>query len=435
MDMASVCYLFIHIAEALTIWVYCKKVFASKYSFSAELAGVFLCYLLIYLNFTFGKFETNLLFLLFFNFLYIYICYDTSFSSALLQSIIINITMASSEFGIIGMVSHYAPDFYNVQTDIRDLINLAILCKLLHFFLLLLISSWFTRSREKAQLSHKYSFFLFIMLFISGFIMVVLTAICADYKLSLQMDILIAVSSFLLLFLNIFLTWMYSYMQLKNLEFMEMQLLLQKEYDANQYYTALHEQDERQKILIHDIKKHLRSIAYLNQKEDIKGVETYLERMIESPELKEKIQVCDNDFLNTIIYRMQRICRENNISFHTDIRSGIMDFVSEYDMTALFDNLLENAIEACKDTSGAFIELSISPHKVEDIVIITSINSCKEDPFSKNKKLSSTKKDERYHGYGLKSINRIAKKYKGHSQFFYEEGDHTFHVVLTMRTT
>ena len=40
----------------------------------------------------------------------------------------------------------------------------------------------------------------------------------------------------------------------KNMEFTEMQLLLQQEPDSAQYYKMLRLQNENQRILIHDIK-------------------------------------------------------------------------------------------------------------------------------------------------------------------------------------
>lgn len=45
-----------------------------------------------------------------------------------------------------------------------------------------------------------------------------------------------------------------------------MQLLLQRESDSAKYYEMLLSQNENQRILIHDIKKHLQSIELLNAK-------------------------------------------------------------------------------------------------------------------------------------------------------------------------
>ncbi len=58
------------------------------------------------------------------------------------------------------------------------------------------------------------------------------------------------------------------YHQKKNEEFTQMQLLLQQESDSTEYYEMLRLQNENQRILIHDIKKHLQSVAMLNERKE-----------------------------------------------------------------------------------------------------------------------------------------------------------------------
>lgn len=59
------------------------------------------------------------------------------------------------------------------------------------------------------------------------------------------------------------------------LSFTEMQLLLQKEADLAEYYQMLLSQNENQTILIHDIKKHLHSIAVLNENKEYDKTDAY----------------------------------------------------------------------------------------------------------------------------------------------------------------
>ena len=86
--------------------------------------------------------------------------------------------------------------------------------------------------------------------------------------LSLYLNIMITISVLLLLAINVFLVWFHTAIQEKNQKFLEMQILLQKESDTVKYFNTLHKQDEKQKILIHDIRKHLFSIAELNEKNE-----------------------------------------------------------------------------------------------------------------------------------------------------------------------
>ena len=132
------------------------------------------------------------------------------------------------------------------------------------------------------------------------------------------------------------------------MEFTEMQLLLQKEYDASQYYKLLLEQTENHNIIIHDIKKHLHSIALLNQQGESEKINSYIQHIVDFSDLKGSARLCDNNLLNAILCRYFKQCQEKNIAFRTDIRSNVADFINTEDLTALFCNLLDNAYEKAR---------------------------------------------------------------------------------------
>ena len=125
-----------------------------------------------------------------------------------------------------------------------------------------------------------------------------------------------------------------------------MQLLLQKESDFTEYYKMLLSQNANQAILIHDIKKHLQSIASLNEQNAPDKVSAYIHQLLLSSDLKETARICDNELLNAIMARYKRQCNNMGIAFTADIRSGVLNYMSDSDLTSLFCNLLDNATEA-----------------------------------------------------------------------------------------
>ena len=223
--------------------------------------------------------------------------------------------------------------------------------------------------------------------------------------------------------------------QEKNQKFLEIQIRLQKEYDTVKYFDALWKQDEKQKVLIHDIRKHLLSIAELNEHKETHKIASYIDEIIQSSDLQSSVRSCDNDLLNTILFRFKQQYQEFGISFITNIRSNCINFLSEYDMTALFCNLLENALDATRDLANSFIELSVTPHNSGKI-IITMINSCQKDPFSgKGHHLVSTKKNKWRHGYGMTSIQQVIHKFDGSSRLYFDPEDSTFHTIIILKKT
>ncbi len=142
------------------------------------------------------------------------------------------------------------------------------------------------------------------------------------------------------------------------MEFTQMQLLLQKESNSTEYYEMLRLQNENQRILIHDIKKHLHSIDMLNKQKEHDKIDAYLHQLICSSDLKESAQLCEHEMLNSILCRYMQQCTNSHIAFHADIRSRTTDFITDNDLTSLFCNLLDNAVKAAEDIPESFIEIS-----------------------------------------------------------------------------
>ena len=429
----SICYAVIYILEAFILWQYCRNLFSSKYTRQQEAMFLFLGYSVLFAGSCFDNYRINIVLFFIVNLICIFIIYQLKLLNALFHALFITISMLLSEICILGILSYFGPNFYEERSYFRNLVILSVISKLL-YFLILQCTSIYIKQRITRELSfNKSTLFLNIIPLLSAFISLVLATVCTKVSLPFFLDVLISISAILLLAINIFLAWFHTSTQEKSQQFLEMQLLLQKEYDTALYFDALHQQDEKQKILIHDIRKHLLSIADLNEKGNPEKIAAYINQIIQSSDLQNSVRICDNDMLNTILYRIQQQCKASGTSFLTDIRSGCVDFLSEYDMTALFNNLLDNALDAAKSIPDSYIELSVTPHS-NNKIIITMINSCRKNPFSKNsRRLTTTKKNKLRHGYGIKSIQRVVDKYNGDSKFYFNEENYTFHTVLILK--
>ncbi|MBQ4523734.1 MAG: GHKL domain-containing protein [Lachnospiraceae bacterium] len=428
-----ICYSFLYLIEALILWQYASNLFHSKYKRWCE--GITLACIYTVLLFIFIKqdFLINVLTFLLGNFLFLIIMYQMKWTSALFHAFITTVIMVTSELMVFSAMSHVAPDFFAERTYFRNLMILSVFSKTIYFLVLYFLSRLF-RERKEHKIPHdKTSLILTIMPIASLCILMTLYFICLKAELSVLLDWMISISAILVLLINIFIFSLNNYTQRKNIEFTEMQLLLQKEYDASQYYKMLLQQNENQNIIIHDIKNHLQSIASLNQQGESDKINAYIQHIIESSNLNGSIKVCDNDLLNAILCRYLTQCQEHDISFRTDIRSGTADFIDTQDLTTLFCNLLDNAIESAIKMPNSFIELHMSDKQNTTLTLITMTNSCRRNPFSSNsKRLVSNKSNPLRHGFGMKSIERVIAKYQGYMKIYYDEETLTFHTIITL---
>lgn len=429
----AVLYIITYIIEAIIFYLYISQVFYLRSNnfpktFSTIMVGYFILYLLSFLD----KLNLNAVFFLVMNVILIYILCSAKLNSAFFHSVILTCVMDCSEIFVIHAILHFSHNFYENRSNTIKLVLLIILSKLLYFLITCLLTAFFAKEKEISIKKTRGVALLILIPFTSLFILFCYSFITEYISPSSFLDYLTSISTVLILFMNFFVFWYYHNNLKREAEFAELQVQLQHEKDLTHYHTHLTEQSENHRLLVHDIKKHLFSLKELNNTGQTERITAYLDALIQSSDLKENIRVSDNDFLNAILLRYKQECEQKNISLHLDIRAHSIDFMSDNDLTTLFCNLLENAIEAAYKIPDCYIELTV--HRKENnkrIVVITMENSCLINPFSpKTGKLLTKKSNQYFHGIGLKSIERIVKKFNGEMTVYYDEETFSFHTVM-----
>lgn len=424
----------IYLIEALILWIYCSNMFYSRFSKQIECISIIGLYLLPFLCAFQNNLWLNTLIFPTANFIYIFFIYHSKIHSALFHAAITTIAMGLSELVASGIIANLPYNIYEETSNLQNLAIAATLSKVLYLLCLQTIIFLYKKLKEKNQnFNHGIGMLITIPIFTIA-ITLFLIIISVSTELPAMQDCMISISAILMLIINILILGIYTYNQEKSEEFTKLQLQLQKEYDSTEYYKLLNEQNESQNILIHDIKKHLNSIALLNEQGEHNKVASYIESIINSSNLKDSICTSDNTLLNSVLSRYMRKCQNKNILFRTDIRSGCADFLTEEDLTALFCNLLDNAFEAALNQENSFIEINMEKREHTVFSILTLTNSCNSDPFEAGtKKLVSKKKNASRHGFGLKSIHRIVKKYSGDIEMYYNANSSTFHTIIMLK--
>ena len=169
-----------------------------------------------------------------------------------------------------------------------------------------------------------------------------------------------------------------------------------------------HQETEKNR---HEIKRVIQMTMSLLENGNGAEAMSYLEAF-EDTRMKEVNQqiLIDHLVLNATITQKMEICRTNNISMNCLV-TGIVEGVTDLDLHILVDNLLENAIEASKRSEERKIDFILSAD--ETYIIIEINNSTYGNVLKNNKNLSTTKKEKKTHGYGIKNIRDVVEKYQG----------------------
>lgn len=426
-------YTIIYITEAIILWLYTRRMFSPRHQIFPEAFSLTVCYAaLLGLNMLQISW-LNLVAFFIVNFLFILFSYRVSLPSALFHTTVVTVAMTVGELIAVNCLFHIAYNFYSQQYSARNMIISAIFNKLIYFFILQLIVHINARQKKSSEHFDSGIILLVISALVSIFFLMTLVILCENIDYSRTMDRMVTASVILILIWNLLVFGFYSFSLKRNEEFTSLQLQLQREESYEQYQKQLMQEDQNQKILIHDMRNHLQTISILNKKGDAEKIDEYIAEIIHSPALQTTAKISNHYLLNNILNRYIRQCRKKKIDFRADIRKHSVSFLSDKDITSLFCNLLDNALEASTDLPDAFIDLSVVYKEDLSMTIVTLINSCDHNPFSEHKgALLTSKSNPEKHGFGLKSIRHVAESYNGNINLYYEEESKTFHSVLTL---
>ena len=361
------------------------------------------------------------------NFIILRICYNSSIKSGIFANFVLLFLMIITELIVIlpfSVVSRFS--LFESRSDAFILIIQAIMSKLLYFIFIWGVLK-FTEKEYKSTGS-KFSILLCFLPIASIILMCTNVYLCTTYSVNNNFKIAIIIGNILILLSNIIVFYLHETTIKINRKYTQILLDYQQEKNTIDYYDLLREQNENSKILIHDITKHLKTIQQLSESKD-SNISKYISEIVADYSVMNPIDYCNNSVVNLITHRYYEICRKNNIIFTININNTNLVFMKEYDITALLDNLLENAIESALLTNDKFIDFSICKRN-SNFVIIKISNSCDRKPKYINNILVSSKNAPGMHGIGTRSIKRVVAKYNGNLEMKYDNDTKTFTSVI-----
>ena len=123
----------------------------------------------------------------------------------------------------------------------------------------------------------------------------------------------------------------------------------------------------------------------------------------------------NNDALDLILTEKSLLCQKKNINLKCFADCSKLNFITEADLYSLFGNMIDNAIEAVtkiEDVNKRSISLIVRNALSCTSIFISNYYQGKII-LDNNGMPKTTKANNGYHGYGLKSIKLIVDKYDG----------------------
>lgn len=120
-----------------------------------------------------------------------------------------------------------------------------------------------------------------------------------------------------------------------------------------------------------------------------------------------------NESLDIILTEKSFLCNKNGIKLCCIIDGAKLDFMNASDLYALFGNIIDNAVEAVSPLPDGEKVISLSVKQTNDFLVVNAHNYYRGKLVFDGGLPRTTKNDPSVHGYGMKSVMMICKKYGG----------------------
>ena len=211
-------------------------------------------------------------------------------------------------------------------------------------------------------------------------------------------------------------------------ELAAMQNVLQNQYVQ---YQQMKKSTDIIDIKYHDLKH---QIAVLRAENDPKKKNYFLDQMEEEILLYEGQNKTGNTTVDTILTSKNIICEKNHITMNCVIDGALLDFMAVMDICSLLGNALDNAIECEMEIENPDKRLIHVAIRAQNQFAFLKFENYYEGNLEIVNGLPAThKKETDFHGYGLKSIRQIARKYGGEMKFSHVDGWFQLSILIPMK--
>ena len=209
---------------------------------------------------------------------------------------------------------------------------------------------------------------------------------------------------------------------------------LQESAYQKQYMDSVAVLDEHVRKMRHDLKNHVNTLNMLLSDEEHgqeRAKQYLLEYVRQTAALQEFVKT-KNSVADAVLNAKLMYCKEQDIPAVISVDKNIRG-LTQTELCCVLGNLLDNAIEAELKLSKAQRKIEIKIVMIEEVLDILIRNRIAEpvlQDVQKVKNIGTTKQDAENHGFGLKNVREIVKKYDGFMDLYEDSGCFCVHIRI-----
>ncbi len=193
------------------------------------------------------------------------------------------------------------------------------------------------------------------------------------------------------------------------------------------YYRDRMGDEERVRGIYHDLKNHL--LVLQAQAGNRQEVDASIQGLQSQIHAYENYYHTGNEILDIIIRDKAKKARESQIDFSAAIALEDGAFIEPLDISTIFGNALDNAIEASQCLPQEERLITVKAGRIRDILVMSVENNALSETIDPER---TTKEDAFAHGFGIPNIRKAVERYGGQCSVRAEEGRFVLKIMIPM---
>jgi len=196
------------------------------------------------------------------------------------------------------------------------------------------------------------------------------------------------------------------------------------------HYNSFERYIEITRKFRHDIKNHNFLILTLLKKGDSGGAIGYINSLTDNIFDIPYKQVTNNKIIDAVM--IGAIAKAKNLSIDFEYKiNNVQDLnIEDIDLSSVFSNILNNAIEACKRMPINNRKINLKANSRSNVLAIEISNTYNGLITKEGSTFKTLKANNRDHGIGMNNVKEIVKKYNG--MFDVDYDDKNFKISMTL---
>lgn len=198
-------------------------------------------------------------------------------------------------------------------------------------------------------------------------------------------------------------------------ERLRLEFLEKQSADQIAHYTALYQNAQDIHKIRHDMKNFVIAAQGYLQGQDYDELKAHLDGLLGEIQ-PTALTDTGNPLLDAVVTAKRAAAPD--IDFRMSLMPLAYQHIDPMDVAQVLAAALDNAIEGCAGVSAPYIDLRIARHA--QFVTVTVANPTAHRPQIRHGRLVTRKEHPEQHGYGIRSMQKIADKYQGHLKWRFD---------------